>query len=214
MKQAENLWTIEEIDFLIKNYEKIGPKKCSEIINRTIRGCQLKSKKLNLKFNKIKEYYERENLEKIIKESFSYTSCLKKIGLSNRPGNYDTLKKYIKLYNIDIDHFYTDKKQGMLNYSLNIKIPTIDILVENSPFNRRSLKDRIYKEGLKERKCELCGQGEEWMGKKMSLILDHINGVNDDNRLENLRIVCPNCNSTLETHCGRNMKKINSNHDQ
>lgn len=53
----------------------------------------------------------------------------------------------------------------------------------------------------------MCGQGEEWNGKKMSLILDHINGVHNDNRLENLRIVCPNCNATLDTHCGKNNKK-------
>ena len=41
----------------------------------------------------------------------------------------------------------------------------------------------------------------------MSLILDHINGVRDDNRLENLRIVCPNCAATLETHCGRKNRR-------
>lgn len=74
------------------------------------------------------------------------------------------------------------------------------ILIENSSYNRSSLKERLYKEGLKERKCEFCGQDENWNGKHMSLILDHINGIYNDNRLENLRIVCPNCNATLETH--------------
>lgn len=74
-------------------------------------------------------------------------------------------------------------------------------MVENSNYSRQSLKRRLYNTGLKERECELCGQGEEWMGKRMSLILDHINGINNDNRLENLRIVCPNCNATLPTHC-------------
>ncbi|MSO41100.1 MAG: hypothetical protein EXQ70_04275 [Solirubrobacterales bacterium] len=49
----------------------------------------------------------------------------------------------------------------------------------------------------------MCGQGEVWRGSRIGLILDHVNGVRDDNRLENLRIVCPNCAATLETHCGR-----------
>jgi hypothetical protein len=103
-ESVENKWSKEEIDFLVENYPKIGPLKCSEKINRTVRGCQLKAKKLNLKFKQIKNYYEKENLEKVIIESNSYTDCLKKIGLSNRPGNYDTLKKYIGIYRLDISH--------------------------------------------------------------------------------------------------------------
>ena len=72
------------------------------------------------------------------------------------------------------------------------------------------MKNRLYDEGLKERKCELCGQDENWYGKKMSLILDHINGVNNDSRIENLRILCPNCNATLPTHC-RGIKHMSKN---
>ena len=52
----------------------------------------------------------------------------------------------------------------------------------------------------------MCGQGPIWMNKKMSLRLDHINGINDDNRIENLRIVCPNCDATLDTFSGKNIK--------
>ena len=76
--------------------------------------------------------------------------------------------------------------------------------MNGSTVQRRTLKERLYDAGLKPRACELCGQGEEWQGKRMSLILDHVNGCSTDNRLENLRIVCPNCNATLDTHCGRN----------
>jgi hypothetical protein len=54
----------------------------------------------------------------------------------------------------------------------------------------------------------MCGQGEEWRGRRMALILDHVNGVNTDNRLSNLRIVCPNCAATLDTHCGRNVRPL------
>ena len=96
------------------------------------------------------------------------------------------------------------KNDALKNYSRKIKIPLKDILVPNSHYSRSSLKKRLYDEGIKCKKCELCGQGEEWNGKHMSLILDHINGIWNDNRLENLRIVCPNCNATLPTHCGKN----------
>lgn len=76
-------------------------------------------------------------------------------------------------------------------------------MVEGSRYSRNHLKERLYREGLKERRCEVCGQGELWQGRRMGLILDHVNGVRDDHRLANLRILCPNCAATLDTHCGR-----------
>ena len=93
----------------------------------------------------------------------------------------------------------------MVLFNSDNKIDLSKILVENSTYSRIHLKERLYKEGLKERKCELCGQDENWNGKHMSLILDHINGTYNDHRFENLRIVCPNCNATLDTHCSKNM---------
>jgi hypothetical protein len=77
------------------------------------------------------------------------------------------------------------------------------VLVERSSYPRKDVKRRLFAEGLKEPRCELCGQGEIWRGRPMAMILDHINGVRDDHRLQNLRIVCPNCAATLDTHCGR-----------
>ncbi len=55
--------------------------------------------------------------------------------------------------------------------------------------------------------CSDCGQGEKWNGRTLVMVLDHINGVNDDNRLENLRMLCPNCNSQTDTFAGRNKRK-------
>lgn len=86
--------------------------------------------------------------------------------------------------------------------------PLSSFLIENCPHSRGNIKRRLYAEGLKERICELCGQGETWYNKQMALILDHINGTNNDYRLENLRIICPNCNATLETNGGKNMRRM------
>lgn len=161
-----------------------------------------------------KEKYSKDNFEKAVKESNSIKAALKNLDLRAAGGNYKIFHKYVEEYNIDISHFET--KEEIYNRSLGISVkenkkPLSEVLVENSDFSRTHLKDRLYEEGLKERRCEMpgCGQGEEWMGKKMSLILDHINGVYNDNRLENLRIVCANCNATLPTHCGRHNKKVN-----
>ena len=90
----------------------------------------------------------------------------------------------------------------------NRKIKPIDYWLQNgTKIGSSKLKERLYKEGLKEKKCEKCGLNENWNGEHMSLILDHINGINNDNRIVNLQIVCPNCNATLPTHCRGNLEK-------
>lgn len=142
--------------------------------------------------------WEKENLQKIIHESTNKIQVLRKLGLSDDGGNYKTLMKNIDKYKIDISHFHIDENNNFKNFT---KKDLSEILTENSTFNTNHLKIRLYKEGLKKRECELCGQNEIWKGKILALILDHINGVNNDNRLENLQIVCPNCNATLPTHC-------------
>ena len=143
--------------------------------------------------------YERESFTEKVRISNSLSDVARHLGLSPSKGNRDTIKKYIVLYNIDTSHFcFVGQSSFQVKKELN------EILVENSTYPTTHLKNRLYDEGLKIRKCELCNQDENWQGKKMSLILDHINGDKFDNRIENLRIVCPNCNATLETNCSKN----------
>jgi hypothetical protein len=120
-------------------------------------------------------------------------------------GNHRTIRRYAEeVWRIPVDHFEPDAvRRAPLGRP---PMPLADVLVERSPYPRGRLKERLFAGGLKARCCELCGQGELWHGRRMALILDHVNGVYDDNRLENLRIVCANCNATLDTHCGRNSR--------
>ena len=82
-----------------------------------------------------------------------------------------------------------------------------DILIENSTYkNTDRLRQRLIKEGLKEEKCEICGNSE-WMENPIRFQLHHINGIRTDNRIENLQILCPNCHSMTENYGSKNIKK-------
>ena len=84
-----------------------------------------------------------------------------------------------------------------------------DVFVENSDYARHHIKKRVIEQKLVPYQCDECGIGPEWNGKPMPLILDHINGINNDNRIKNLRFVCSNCDSQLETYKSRNIKNKN-----
>lgn len=133
--------------------------------------------------------------------SLSWSEALRRLGYRPAGGNHATLQKYAAKWGISTSHF--DPYASRRNRPRNDRISLDAILVEHSTYSRGHLKQRLYDAVLKAPICELCGQDETWRGRRMSMILDHINAVHDDNRLENLRILCPNCAATLDTHCGR-----------
>jgi hypothetical protein len=149
--------------------------------------------------------YTEQEARAAIAVSRTYTEALRRLGMRAAGGNHRTIRRYAEeVWRIPVDHFDADAaRRGPLGRP---PLPLAEVLVEGSTYQRARLKERLFAEGLKDRRCELCGQGELWHGRRMSLILDHVNGVHDDNRLANLRIVCANCNATLETHCGRNSR--------
>jgi transposase-like protein len=144
--------------------------------------------------------YSESEAREAVAQSFTYTQVLRLLGLCPAGGNAALLKKWLVRWDISTEHFDPshDRRAGA-----PAPKPLSEILVEGSTYARSNLKARLYDSGLKRPVCELCGQGELWRGKPLALILDHVNGVRDDHRPENLRIVCPNCAATFETHCGR-----------
>jgi hypothetical protein len=149
--------------------------------------------------------FSEGDLRTAIEQSVCWADAQRFLGYVPKGSNFRTLKKYARRWSIPTDHF--DPHIGRRRAALSQAFPLEEILVANSSYPRGKLKRRLLRAGLKQPICEMCGQDEAWNGRRMSLILDHINGVSNDNRLENLRIVCPNCAATLDTHCGRNVPR-------
>ena len=145
--------------------------------------------------------YTEAEAREAIAHSFSWAASLRALGLCSTGGAWRILRKYAEEWGISTTHFDPARARAQ-NPRWRAKALS-EVLVKDSSYPRKDVKRRLFAEGLKAKRCEMCGQGEVWKGRQMSLILDHINGVRDDHQLENLRIVCPNCAATLDTHCGR-----------
>lgn len=112
------------------------------------------------------------------------------------------ISKRIKSMGLSTAHFK--------NWNSVSKIPTEQLLVINSEANNQTIKKRVVSESLLSYECAICANKGEWQNKPIVLHLDHINGNNKDNRLINLRLLCPNCHSQTDTYGGRNINKCKS----
>lgn len=149
---------------------------------------------------KIKYSVSEEEFIQIVKNHYSVSSCIRACNLVVGGANYRGFWKRVKELNLDTDHFTGQGHLKGKNHNWSPEISIEKAFVENGSMQSRNLKNKILKHNLKDYKCENCGINK-WLDKDISLQLDHINGVNNDNRLENLRFLCPNCHSQTPTFC-------------
>lgn len=145
----------------------------------------------------------KDEMSNILSKCKSMREVILLFNLSpNGSGGYRNIKDRITKLGLEIPKYNYYGEGGK-----KIKHSNEDVFCVNSKFPRQKLKARIIKQKLLKYECVDCDNIGEWNGKPLSLHLDHINGINNDNRLENLRFLCPNCHSQTETYSGKNNKK-------
>lgn len=147
--------------------------------------------------------FEETKLRESAAKYHSFSEILKDFGYKSHRHSRELLRSALKEYKINCKNFILPSIRYLNTEKHNAPRRTLqEMLVSGSKtIDGRRLKFHLIKEGLIQDICNICGLESHWNGLKLVLALDHINGDSHDNRIENLRLLCPNCHSQTPTFC-------------
>ena len=151
-----------------------------------------------------------DEIRQAVLNSKTISETLRRLGLTVGGGSHHKrFEKRLLTLEIDFSHFTPGWQRGSPNRPGFRTIK--EILVRNSTYtSMTTLKRRLTQEGLLAEICGSCSLGPIWNQEPLTLQIDHINGDSRDHRLENLRLLCPNCHSQTKTFAGRNKRRVPS----
>ncbi len=149
----------------------------------------------------------KNEFKELVKNNTSIANIIRHFGFAVTGIANKMIQQRCKDEDIDMSHIPVGLNSNKGRKFPTRAIPLEEVMIENSTYCRGTLKKRLLKNGMLENKCEICDQDEVWNGIKLVMVLDHKNGRRDDHRRENLRMLCPNCNSQQKTFAGRNGRK-------
>lgn len=161
--------------------------------------------------NKIYKLSDEQFVE-LLKKSSTISEVLFKLGYTVKGNSWGYSQVKRRMDDLNLDYSTFKGKSSVIKTTKLNNVKKEDILKENCKHQRTVLRRYVIKNNLIPYKCAICGC-TEWQGKTLSLELDHINGINNDNRLENLRFLCPNCHSQTSTYGSRNQQTNSSEYD-
>src|SRR5215213_7447525 len=146
--------------------------------------------------------YDQSQLREAVRNSTSHRQVLEALGVAPYGGKYEVLRRAIRHFGLDTSHF-----TGQIwnkGKTIGPKQPLQRYLKKELQIQSYKLKRKLLSEGFLKKICSNC-QNAEWLGQPIPLELDHINGIRSDNRLSNLRLLCPNCHALTPNYRGRNI---------